>query len=181
MIQQKQSVALILVAITLVALGILTRFVPHPANFTAIGAVGIFAGAVMPKKWAIVIPVVAMALSDIFLGFHSLMVFTWGCMMLAAGIGLLIRQSMKPRIILLGSLLASVQFFLITNWAVWMFTPLYSKGLDGLFASYVAGLPFFRNMIAGDLVYTAALFCVYALALVLVQRRQRVPVAYLKK
>jgi hypothetical protein len=162
-------------------LGILTRLVSHPANFTAIGAVGIFAGAVMPKKWAIVVPVAAMAISDIFLGFHSLMVFTWGCMMLSVGIGLIMRQRIKPEAMFVGSLAASIQFFLITNWAVWMFTPMYSKGIDGLFASYAAGIPFFRNMIVGDLFYVSVLFGMYALARVVLQRKVSVPAAHLNK
>lgn len=181
MTQKTQSIMLVLLAAILVVLGILTRLAPHPANFTAIGAVGLFAGAIMPKKWAVVIPVLAMAVSDILIGFHSLMVFTWGCMMLSVGIGLVMRHKLKPGVVFVGSLVGSIQFFLITNWAVWMFTPMYSKGIDGLFASYVAGLPFFRNMIAGDLFYVAALFGVYALVRIALQRKVPVLTTHLNK
>jgi len=172
----KQKIILLSIVGGLVLLGVATRLLPHPANFTAVGAVSLFAGAVMPKKWGIFFPAIIMAASDIFLGFHNIMVFTWGSMMIAAGIGYLIRQKIKPANLVYGSLVASIQFFLITNWAVWMFTPLYSKGLDGLFASYVAGLPFFRNMLLGDIAYTALLFGVYTLALHYIAGRKQVGV-----
>jgi len=180
MTKKQQTLLLGGIATVLVLFDIATRLLPHPANLTAVGAVGLFAGAVMPRKWGIVLPVSVMAFSDIFLGFHNIMIFTWGSMMLAAGIGYLLRTKIRPMYLVFGSVAASVQFFLITNWAVWMFTPLYPKGLSGLFASYVAGIPFFRNMLLGDIGYTAVLFAVYALARVAIHQYELRQSPYLK-
>ncbi|MEM1217118.1 MAG: DUF6580 family putative transport protein, partial [Bacteroidota bacterium] len=58
--------------------------------------------------------------------------------------------------------LASVVFFLLTNAASWQLDPVYSKDLAGLGAAYVAGIPFFMNTIAGDLLYSGVLFGGYA-------------------
>lgn len=161
---KKQTLILGVFVVMLITLGMITRFVPHPGNFTAVGAVALLAGAAFPKKWGVVIPVVIMIVSDLMIGFHSLVLFTWGSMALSGFIGWKIRSSMNMRSVVGASLFASVQFFLITNWAVWLFTPLYSKDISGLFQSYVLGLPFFRNMLIGDLVYTAVLFGLYAVA-----------------
>lgn len=180
MTKKQQSLLLGGVATVLVLFGVATRLLPHPANLTAVGAVGLFAGAVMPRKWGIVLPVSVMAVSDIFLGFHNIMIFTWGSMMLAAGIGYLIRAKIRPLHVVLGSVAASVQFFLITNWAVWMFTPLYPKGLGGLFASYAAGIPFFRNMLLGDIGYAALFFGVYVLVRAAIRQYEQRQSAYLK-
>lgn len=149
--------------IVLIVLGIVTRFFSHPANFTAVGAVALFAGALFPKKWGILVPVVIMMISDFFIGFHSLVFFTWGSMAIAGFIGWQMRKSLSAKSVIAGSIFASTQFFLITNWAVWMFSPLYVKDISGLLHSYVMGLPFYRNMMAGDLLYVGILFGVYAL------------------
>lgn len=159
-----------ILVIMLAGLGILTRFFPHPANFTAVGATALFAGACFPKKWGMLIPLVIMVVSDLFIGFHELVLFTWGSMALSGLIGVQLRGRTKPLPILSGALFASIQFYLITNWAVWQFGTMYSRDLSGLFASYVAGLPFFRNMMFGDIVYSGVLFGLYALALYGVRR-----------
>lgn len=161
----KQSTfTLSILVIVLVGLGVVTRFFPHPANFTAIGAVALFAGALFPNKFGLFIPLIAMMVSDVFIGFHTIILFTWGSMAIAGLIGWQMRKSLSPISVLSGSLFSSIQFFLITNWAVWMFTPLYTKNISGLFHSYVMGLPFFRNMMLGDMLYVTILFGAYALA-----------------
>jgi hypothetical protein len=148
----------------LIAFGILTRFMPHPANFTAIGAVALFAGAAFPKRWGVFIPLASMIVSDLFIGFHQLVLFTWGSMAISGFIGVVLRNRIRTLPVVIGTLISSLQFFLITNWAVWQFSPLYEKTSAGLLQSYIAGIPFYRNMLAGDFFYVALLFGVLALA-----------------
>ena len=60
-----------------------------------------------------------------------------------------------------GTLSGSVLFYLITNYAVWQFTPMYTKTFAGLIQSYIMALPFFRNSLVGNLFYTAVFFSIY--------------------
>ena len=51
-----------------------TRLMPHPPNFTPIIAMGLFGGAYLKdKRLALLLPMGAMLIADIFLGFHGTM------------------------------------------------------------------------------------------------------------
>ncbi|KKU26137.1 MAG: hypothetical protein UX39_C0012G0014 [Candidatus Magasanikbacteria bacterium GW2011_GWA2_46_17] len=143
----------------LLILGVATRLLPHPANFTSIGALALFGGLYLPKRWAIVAPIIIMFTSDKFIGFYSwpIMLSVYASFFIMGLIGLSLRNRKKIRLILGGTLLGSVLFFLITNWAVWAFGTMYAHSLTGLLESYFAALPFFRNSLAGDLFYTTVL------------------------
>lgn len=162
-----------LAAVLLVAVGVLARLLPHPANFTPIAAIGLFGGSYLPKRWALVLPLVAMIISDAFIGFYGLgtMLAVYGSFALVGLIGLWVKQHRSAGMILTASLVSSLLFFLITNAAVWL-DPLsgYAPGLHGLLASYTAGLPFFRGTALGDLSYTTAFFGGYELVRLLGQR-----------
>ena len=62
---------LIIISILLIILGFATRLLPHPANFAPITAIALFAGIYLPKRWAIILPLIAMFISDIFIGFYT--------------------------------------------------------------------------------------------------------------
>lgn len=149
-------------SIVLVILAIVTRVIPHPYNFTAVGALALFAGAnLSPKQWWL--PLAAMLISDYFLGFHATMLYVYGSFALAIGIGYLVRNKQKVLPLAGASLSGSVLFYLITNFGVWVQPhPIYAQTWQGLLDCYVAAIPFFRNTVSGDLVYTAALFGAYA-------------------
>jgi hypothetical protein len=145
-----------------------TRLLPHPPNFAAVGAIALFCGACFSNRWvAIVIPLVAMFLSDLALGlqygtfeytFHTLMPVVYGSFALIACIGFLLRGKRRVVPIACGSLAASTLFYLVTNFGVWLFGSLYPKSVEGLLACYTAGIPFFGNTIMGDATFSAVLF-----------------------
>ena len=136
-----------------------SRLIPHPPNLTAVTAMALFAGATFSRRrYAFVVPALALLLSDLLIGFYSGMIFVYGAFMVAVGIGLLLRTHRRPLAIGAGSLVSSVVFYLITNFGVWAGSSLYTKTGAGLIACYTAGIPFFRNMVAGDLFYAALLF-----------------------
>ncbi len=145
--------------ILLLLIGIITRFLPHPANFTAIGAIAIFGGLYLPRRWAIIGPLLAMFVSDIFIGFYSwpIMFSVYLGFVIMGIIGLWARQNKKISTITGGTLIGGALFFLITNWAVWAFGTMYAHNLTGLAQSYYMALPFFKNSLLGDLCYTAIL------------------------
>lgn len=154
-----------LVSPTLIILfGALSRILPHPANIAPIAAMALFGGAHLNKKYALTVPLLAMLASDFFLGFHNTMPYVYASFILIGLVGLVLRKKISPVNIILASLFSSFLFFVITNFGVWLGGNLYSKDLSGLMQCYVMALPFFRNTILGDLLYTGAFFGAFELA-----------------
>jgi hypothetical protein len=89
-------------------------------------------------------------------------------------IGWWVRQKKSVWRIASGTLLGSVLFFLITNFAVWVFTPLYERTSAGLVQCFYMALPFFRNTLAGDIFYVAGFVGLYeAMYYLLISRRKQ--------
>ena len=137
-------------------------YIPHLANFAPIAAMALFGGVYFTnKKYALIIPLAAMIISDIFIGFYNPWILTsvYGSFLLIGILGGWLKNHKTFTNIIGASLIGSVAFFLITNLAVWA-VPLsfYPHTLQGLLQSYMMGLPFFRNTILGDLFYTGIMF-----------------------
>jgi len=141
------------------------RLLPHPPNFAPIAAMALFGGAYFNKKWAaFLIPLLAMFITDLFLGFHSTMWAVYLSFILIVGIGMLMIKQKKVSGIFLASVSASVLFFVVTNFAVWAVGIFYPKDLSGLAASYTAAIPFFHYTLLGDLFFVVLMFGSYELA-----------------
>ena len=152
----------ILTILTLVLVAGFSRLIPHPWNFTAIGAMALFAGSRMPNKmWAFAAPLLSLLWTDAILGFHETGFYVYAAVALITIIGFFTQEKF-PRIVA-GSLAGSVLFFIITNFGVWMAGSLYPKTIDGLITCYAMAIPFFQNQLLGDLFYAGALFRSYAL------------------
>lgn len=141
-----------------------TRLIPHPPNFTAIGAIALFGGAYFTeKKFAFVVPLLAMLLTDLVIGFHNTMLSVYLSFILIVGIGILLSRNIKIKNVIAASLLSSILFFVMTNFQVWVQSSLYSKNVAGLIACYVAAIPFFHYTVLGDLFFVGILFGLYQL------------------
>jgi len=152
----------ILVAIVLAAA---LRLVPHPPNFSPVGAIALFGGAYFGRRaLAFAAPLGALLLSDAILGFHSAMAFVYAGVALIVLVGWAVRSRLTPLRIAGAALASSLLFFALTNFGVWLIDGMYPQTLAGLVACYVAAIPFFQNTIAGDLFYSALLFGGFALA-----------------
>jgi hypothetical protein len=162
-----------IIAVLLIIFAAISRFLPHPANFAPVAAVALFSGVYLGKKASIIVPVLAMMVSDLFIGTHNLMFFTWGCMALSGLIGWWVKGHKNFFSITGGSLAGSIIFFLVTNAAVWVVNmgDFYARNFSGLIMSYTYALPFFRNTVLGDLFYSFALFGVMELALAWERKR----------
>ena len=123
-------------------------------------------GAVLKdRRLAFLFPLLTLFLGDIFIGFHKLMFVVYASFLINVAIGLWLRNHRSVTRISLATLLGAIQFFLVTNFAVWQFLGgFYPKTAAGLAACYAAGVPFFWNTLAGDAVYAAFFFGAYALA-----------------
>ncbi|KKP51720.1 MAG: hypothetical protein UR42_C0011G0012 [Candidatus Roizmanbacteria bacterium GW2011_GWA2_33_33] len=144
----------------IILLAVFARLTPHAPNFAPIGGLALFSGSHFKKKIALLIPITAMFLSDIFLGFHKTIPFVYLSFIIIALIGGLIKTN-KWQSLLKASLVSSILFFLITNFGVWATGTMYQKNLSGLMQSYVMGLPFFRNTLLSDLFYSFSFFYGY--------------------
>ncbi len=150
-------------AYALIGVGIVSRLVVHPWNVTPVTAVALFAGAHLARRWALVLPLAIVAASDLALGWHSTVPFTWSAFLMVGLLGRRLRVRVTPARVLGTAAAGSVLFFLWTNLGVWLAEDLYPRTAQGLWACYVAAVPFFRGTLLGDLIYTAVLFSAFAL------------------
>jgi hypothetical protein len=154
-----------LLALAMIALAAALRIAPHPWNFTPVGAMALFSGAIIrDRRLAFVFPILALFVGDIFIGFHKLMPVVYASFLVSVAIGFWLRDRRTVGRITAATLLGAIQFFLVTNFAVWAFGLSYPRNSAGLLACYIAGIPFFWNTLAGDGVYAALFFGGFALA-----------------
>lgn len=175
----------------------LLRLFPHSPNFAPIGAMALFGGAYLSKKQSILMVFGAMLISDYLLlyinpfspnwinfskfyppnaAFHSTMLFVYGAFLINILIGWVIKKNKSPLTIIGGVLVSSIQFFLVTNFAVWAMGA-YSRGTDGLVQSYIMGLPFFKYTLMGDLFYTTLFFGTYELLISVLHKKANIKVS----
>ncbi len=162
----KQNNKLLIMISGLVLLAALTRLIDHPANFTPIMAIAIFSGTyIQDKKFAILIPITAMIISDLFLGFYTISIFVYLSLILGVLIGKLIQNRVKFTNIILSLFAGSMIFFIITNFASWLLDPMYQPlSFESLQRCYYLAIPFYRNAIFGDIFYGLVLFSAYNLS-----------------
>ncbi len=159
-----------MLAYIFVILAVAVRLLPHPFAFTPVGASLLFFGARAPRHRAW-IPLALLAGSDLYLTiFHYGYPFSWdhfvtwawyACILLLGGA---LRNNARPLRVLGASLIMAVSFFLVSNFAVWAAWDMYPHNLAGLMTSYVAAVPFFRNELISDVLFSAVMFGIPAAA-----------------
>jgi len=160
----------------MIVVAALSRLLPHPSNFTPITGMALFGAAYFTKKyWAFIIPFLAMWLSDLFLNnvvyanmypqyYEGWLWFTpqgywiYGGFALIIVLGMLALKKVKPTHLVLATLGASILFFSVTNFGVWLQSGMYPKTGAGLMSCFAAGIPFLRNAVLGDLFYSTVMF-----------------------
>lgn len=144
----------------LVVLDVAMRLLPHTPNFTPVAATALFAGARLRGYSAsLAVPLVAMLVSDKIIGFYDwrVMCVVYLALLLPAPMGMLARRHDFPIVLLPLAAASSVIFFVASNFAVWEFGNIYNRDLAGLTECYIAGLPFLRNTLSGDIFWMSAL------------------------
>jgi len=132
----------------------LGRLIPHPPNLTPMLAAAIFAPYVINDRWtAIAVPLMAMFIADVFIGLHPYMLWVYGSIALSTFISMQLQKSYIS--LALMTLISSIMFFLITNFAVWIMWDYYPNTLEGLIMCYTMAIPFFQNTLFGTVIYTA--------------------------
>lgn len=149
----------------IIGFAVILRLLPHVPNVAPIAAMALFGGAYLNKRYALVVPLIALIISDIFLGFHDTMPYVYGSFLLAGLIGIWLKSHKTVWNIFFAAVASSIVFFLITNFGVWLQSGMYTRDLAGLIQCYIYALPFFRNTLFGDLLYVGLFFGSYELVL----------------
>ncbi len=134
-----------------------SRFIPHPPNFTSLIALSFYVPALLGLKFLPVV-IFSFVLTDIFIGYHNMLFFTWGSVVIIGLISNYFASSLSKR--LGGALIAAFLFFLITNFGVWT-TGSYGYNFEGLLDSYVLALPFFGYTFVSTLIFSVLIETVY--------------------
>src|SRR3954451_1218927 len=133
----------ILAILSAILVAAMLRLVPHPPNFTPIGAMALFSGAYLGRRGvAFVAPLAALLLSDLALGFYHGMATVYFSVALIVAIGWLAIPRITPIRVSAAAIASSVLFFIITNFGMWLFSGFYPHTFAGLTACYVAAIPF---------------------------------------
>ena len=133
----------------------LTRIIPHPSNFTPILATAIMAPMIIKDRWyGIAVPIVAMFIGDVIIGFHPFQFVTYLTILTIALVAPMRKNYAMLGVIAVG---ASVWFFITTNFAVWFILDYYPKTFEGLITSYTLALPFFKNTLISTCLFTGLL------------------------
>ncbi len=176
----KSNIILFLVII----LAVFSRLFITIPNFSAIGSLALFCGAMANRnRFSILIPFIALLAGDLMMAGTGKMygdyftdgyfIYVYAAFALTWFIGRSIKSRIKVSNIVLASVVASVSFFIITNFGSWMQMELiYPRSLAGLGQSYIAGLVFYKgdllsnfflNQVAGDLFFSLVFFGGYLL------------------
>jgi hypothetical protein len=148
-----------MLALTLIIFGILSRVIVHTPNFTPVLSLALFGGMYLKGQQGLWVPLVLMAISDILIGFHDTMVYTWGSILVISLLGLWLKDHKNIRNVVLASLSSSLLFFIVTNFGA--FLSLYPHTLSGLQECYIAAIPFYRSTCVSTLAYSVVLFLGY--------------------
>ncbi len=157
-------------AVLMILAAALSRLLPHPQNVAPIAAMALAGGVYLDKKLGLILPLAALLISDLFIGFYPILFFVYASFLVIGLIGLWLKSHKRPLPILGATLFGSILFFVVTNFGVWAVGPeMYPRTLAGLSECYIAAIPFFRNTVLGDLAYTGVLFGLFELLTYLVK------------
>jgi len=136
----------------------LARLIPHAPNFTPLLSMALFCGASFKQKHiALLAPLLAMIISDAVLGYHTLVPAIYFSMAIIALLGSYMPKVSAFSVALMSTISAGI-FFVVSNFAVWAFTPYYTKDAMGLSACFIAALPFFANSLVSTYLYSGIMF-----------------------
>ena len=135
------------------------RLLPHAPNFTPIIAISIYAGIKFNNKYlALLIPILSMVISDLFIGFHSSMLAVYLCIVMNVFTGIFFIKKFTLLNYMYLSFLGACNFYIITNFSVWILSNMYPLTIEGLIMCYLLALPFFQNTLISSLFFGCLIF-----------------------
>ena len=148
-----------IVFISCVGIVLLFRIIPHPPNFTPVIVLSLYLPFIF-GIWSIPFCILGFAITDYFIGFHSLMFWTWGALAFT-GYTSKFCNKIYSRIVL--SFIGALTFFVISNFGVWISGTLYEISVQGLLNCYIMAIPFFTNTLLST-IFFALIFELFILS-----------------
>ena len=139
-----------------------SRFVPHPPNFTSLLALSFYVPALLGVRYLPAL-IASFLITDLFIGVHSVMLFTWGSVLLIGLFSKFFLSSIYTRIS--GALCGAMLFYLITNFGVWSMGS-YGYSIEGLLLCYTMAIPFFAYSLISTFVFSGIIEGVIKLNLI---------------
>ena len=128
-----------------------SRFIPHPPNFTSLIALSFYVPAILGLKFIPAL-IISFIITDLFIGFHGLALFTWGSVIFIGLVSKFFLKNIKKRIF--GCLLGVFIFFIVTNFGVWSLGS-YGFTINGLITCYTLALPFLGNTLVSTIIFSS--------------------------
>ena len=145
----------------LIIIGVMTRLIPHPPNFTPILSFALLSSVYSKNNLGIFVPISIMLLSDIFLGSHGAIIWVYSSLFIIYLIGFYFIKNISYKNILMGTIVGSLMFFIITNFGVWFIG--YPKTLEGFIHCYTLAIPFYKNTLISSMFYSTIIHLGYYL------------------
>ena len=136
-----------------------SRFIPHPPNFTSLLALSFYVPALLGIRYLPAL-IVSFLITDLLIGLHSVMLFTWGSVILIGLISKFFLLSIYTRIA--GALMGAIIFYLVTNFGVWSLGS-YGYSFEGFILCYTLAIPFFAQTLVSTFIFSGILEAFYKL------------------
>ena len=135
----------------------ISRFVPHPPNFTSLIALSFYIPAFFGRKYIPAI-IISFAITDLIIGLHAVTFFTWGSVLLIGLISNYFSKTLLKR--LSGALFGAAIFFVLTNFGVWA-SGMYGYTLNGIITCYTLAIPFFAYSVISTILFSFLIELIY--------------------
>jgi hypothetical protein len=135
------------------------RILPHEANIAPVAAIALFSGAYLDKKIGPWVPLLIMMVSDLIIGLHGMVLYTWGAFFIIGCMGIWLKERRTPVNIFGAAVFSSILFFTLTNFGVWI--NWYPHTVAGITDCYVKAIPFFRNSLISNIIFSLVFFGIY--------------------
>ena len=134
-----------------------SRFIPHPPNFTSLIALSFYIPALLGLRYLPIL-ILSFIITDLFIGFHGVVLFTWGSVVIIGLFSKYFIKSILSRVS--GALIGAFVFFLITNFGVWSLGS-YGYTIEGFILCYTLAIPFFAYNIISTSIFSAIIESIY--------------------
>lgn len=142
-----------------------SRFIPHPPNFTSLIALSFYIPALFGVRFLPAL-LLSFLVTDLIIGFHSTILFTWGSVVIIGLISKYFIQNILSR--LSGALIGATIFFIISNFGVWSLGS-YGLTLEGLIVCYTVALPFFGYTLVSTIIFSSLIETIYKFRFILLK------------
>ena len=145
-----------------------SRFIPHPPNFTSLIALSFYVPALLGLRYLPIL-ILSFIITDLFIGFHGVTLFTWGSVVIIGLFSKYFIKSILSRVS--GALIGAFVFFLITNFGVWSLGS-YGYTIEGFILCYTLAIPFFAYSLISTFIFSGIIEGIYKLKFIKFESQQ---------